>query len=710
MAQLLQSRVQKLVNIISSLLLFWVLSWVGYAQTTLIPGDIFITTINASNSTIELVPLIDLERETEFTIKVGSDSNLDVLITIKNEVRAGNSIFITGQSNEQIEIEGELNVAIESDQLTILQKDGEYNRLLFIASYGKEGESLGYSQIQEIPSIQIGLGLNHQYYLKNGASGTKTMISNMISDPANWKSSDKAFGQLRTSFRLLSAPVIVFDQNISTVMEGDSIPLNVAIYEHDGSRLTVDVILNEDFSTADTNDIHSFRSYTYNFTGLIGNAVYEVAVQQFDDSFFEDRETVFFELRNLSAGTFGDFVNHVSFIVDNEIPEVSIISANNGLNGSEDYLVIQNSERVYVNIENWSFKSGEDVFQLTNPIDLAPLETRLVLASELIKADAEGDEFFEVKEGEISLVDAYGNSVAALTVDIELEQQKDISDRQTERINLEFDITQSIVQSVNNEVVTTAEITDEEKNELVPGWYPVDETNQEEQSESIFWDEKLARFRPSTDVGPDSLLGISLLQYITESPLESEFVTNNTDSTAEIESNEIISEWTIFLSATDSDENGYINNQEGYNFIQYRGIDSISVSDIIYQVEEQIGEGFIYPIVFKPVGQSLKQITETEFLFNKDFFWIKADSLFERTEVLIRSINREIVQDYSSNDDEAVSNFSIVTTAEDGSSSINFNFYDSEFNVPVSVIEPILDLGHDLSNNQYPILGGSIES
>ena len=123
----------------------------------------------------------------------------------------------------------------------------------------------------------------------------------MIIDPDHWKISDKAFPKIGTSFRILEAPVVVFNQNISSIIEGDSIPLQVAIFEHDGSKLTVDITFNQSFSTADTNDMSNFDSYTVNFTGLI-DAVYEIDIPQMDDVFYEGRETVLFELQNLSAG------------------------------------------------------------------------------------------------------------------------------------------------------------------------------------------------------------------------------------------------------------------------------------------------------------------------------------------------------------------------------------------------------------------------
>ena len=71
------------------------------------------------------------------------------------------------------------------------------------------------------------------------------MIRRMIINPDHLKISDKVFPKIGTSFRILEAPVVVFNQNISSIIEGDSI-----LYKalgRDGSKINVDITFNQSF-------------------------------------------------------------------------------------------------------------------------------------------------------------------------------------------------------------------------------------------------------------------------------------------------------------------------------------------------------------------------------------------------------------------------------------------------------------------------------
>ena len=74
-------------------------------------------------------------------------------------------------------------------------------------------------------------------------------------------------------------------------------------------------------------------------------------------------------------------------------------------------------------------------------------------------------------------------------------------------------------------------------------------------------------------------------------------------------------EWSIVLSASDVDGNGVINGVEGYNFIQYNGLDSISVSTLKTLIEEQVGDNYIQQIFYKFEGSiGLKPILTNQYL------------------------------------------------------------------------------------------------
>jgi hypothetical protein len=662
-----------------------------------------IVSVNSSNSSIEVLPLIDLEKNTHFTIKIGVGEESEFDVTLNEFVSAGSSILITNDGANQYSTNGELDLDSVSDQATIVQKDEGVIRFLFNSSWGDKTFLTANYLVGAIPSIQLGEGANHQYYLKNGASGTTAMIRRMITDPANWSSSKNPFNQIQTSFRILAAPVIVFNQNLSTVMEGDSIPLNVAIYEHDGSRLTVDVVLNEAFSTADTNDINVIQTYTYNFTGLIGDAVYEIAIPQFDDSFFEDKETAFFELRNLTAGSFGDFVSHATFIVDNEIPDLTITSVFSGNEINKDFLEIRNNERVYVNIDNWKIKVGESLFELENQVDLAPFEQRRFTSEDLKAIGNESEDIFIISSGLIVLHDSYGNSVTDFEFIDQQIIESEIGSNQNNELSLDFNQSENLVQQINSETnntlekeVTIAPITE--------GWYPVNSTFIENSFE-IYWDEKLSRFRSVEGVQEDSLIGISRFAFNEPESVESEQYRLVGDSLNIEVIPELNADHSITLSATDFDENGIINDAEGYNFVQFKGADSISVSSFLYLVEEQIGKGLIHPVLHK-VDESLNLIPlrNSEVLFENDFILIKADSLFEVTQLELDPASI-ISYDASSIEDEPISNFHLKIVSESASNLLEFNFYEVEAELPNSIINPVLDLGFNIKSVDALIIG-----
>ena len=85
---MLQQRVRKSIKVLFYLILFSILSWNGHAQTMLIPGDILVVSINSSNSTIEILPLIDLEVDTKLKIK--SENEVDTALEfVTKELKSG---------------------------------------------------------------------------------------------------------------------------------------------------------------------------------------------------------------------------------------------------------------------------------------------------------------------------------------------------------------------------------------------------------------------------------------------------------------------------------------------------------------------------------------------------------------------------------------------------------------------------------------------
>ncbi|HAH50709.1 MAG TPA: hypothetical protein DCL80_05330, partial [Balneola sp.] len=231
----------------------------SYAQTLLLPGDVVFVSVNSSSNEFELVSLIELESGTEFSINNGVWNNSEQTFTdgdeinvfVQKKIEAGTPIKFNAEPNDQVLINGSINLSQEREHLFIYQKDKEQFRFLYALGWGdkdgKKDRSFFGSDLPEVLNenkntvLKLGSNNNYQYYIRNGASGTKKMLLTFISNAGFWRGNDEAgFPGFGTSFNLLAPPVILFDESLTAVKENrKQTSLNVAIYEHDGSKLTV---------------------------------------------------------------------------------------------------------------------------------------------------------------------------------------------------------------------------------------------------------------------------------------------------------------------------------------------------------------------------------------------------------------------------------------------------------------------------------------
>lgn len=352
------------------------------AQSVLLPGDVVIVSANADTQSIDFIPLIDIKKGTELYFSNGhwDDSTqtltgVELKVTFEEQIQAGTNIHVNGLLNESISVSGELSFEGGTHRLFAYQKESEQHRFIFALGWGKghiwsspehpdEGSDIPESlKEQENTYLLLSEASNHQYYIKNGASGTRNLLLKFVGDEANWRSSEETpFPVFGTSFNLLSPPVILFDQSLTTVQESDSFAvLNVAIYQHDGSRLSVDVAFDSLRSITSPSDFNGFDMATINFTGLIGDGVYEVKVPLNDDDIYEGRETGIFTLRNLSKGNFGDFLTNSLVVLDNEQPDVFI----SNIQTSEQeagYVELTNNEDGVVSLSGWSLSTNKQSY------------------------------------------------------------------------------------------------------------------------------------------------------------------------------------------------------------------------------------------------------------------------------------------------------------------------------------------------------------
>ncbi len=698
MGCMLQSRGLKLINIVSSLLLCWVLlGKSSYAQTTLLPGDLLIVTANVSVNEFELIPLIDIEEGTTIIMK-GASENIaiePVAITFNKPLNRGQRLIISNSESDLITMSGQINAAYEKGMITISQPDEGVKRLLFGFSWGYfyDNTSEIFSNELELPFLRFGEATNYQYHLKNGASGTARMLTQMVANPANWKAATKPFSSFQTSLRILSGPVIVFDQNVSTITESDSIRLNVAIYEHDGSKLTVDAKLHHEYSTADTNDVNYFKRYTFNFTGLIGDAVYEKIIPLTDDDIFEDQETAFFELENLSAGQFGDFISHAAFILDNEIPDVSV-AVDQNKKYKLPVLSITNNERVYLDVNDWSIELGDAILELSDLIEIAPFENQTVLLDDFLTAN-QAENFDNTSFDVIRILDRSGQIVKELS----LQEQKNfvqLDPTESTKSKITIDLGQvendpvSVVESTDLSSISTASIKDSvvvyEK-----GWKPWFGNNQTFSNQNVqFWDEKRQLFSELTAANKDSVSGLGLIYYFEQTQATIEAFEQFEDSSAQVETQSTISNWKLTLSATDANENEIIDGTEGYNLMQNLSGSPIRVSTLMAIVNQHVGENLIAPYVFSWDLDSDWVKTNQDLIEAGELFWIIADSVIENTEINISPAELTALIPDIETLEEPVSTLKMVLVGEKSSQTTEIRLFDGDFEIEEHVPHPAI--------------------
>ena len=203
------------------------------SQTLLLPGDGVFVSVNASNNTFEIVPLIDLTKGTEFEISNGiwdeskeefSENNKLQLIATER-IPAGTAIQIAKGKHASFSISGELILKSDQEQLFTYQTELGKTRFIYGITWGSKksvGDSVKLDSytpetLRSVPNsiVELSEAPNQQYFVRNGASGTPEMIRGFVSNPNNWRSSDTPFPTFGTSFKILKAPVVNFHSLLS---------------------------------------------------------------------------------------------------------------------------------------------------------------------------------------------------------------------------------------------------------------------------------------------------------------------------------------------------------------------------------------------------------------------------------------------------------------------------------------------------------------
>lgn len=665
------------------------------AQTVLIPGDVVFISASSIQNSFEFVPLIPLEKGTELRFGTGKWDNdsgklenpAELIFQFDSAVEAGT---VLRHSNENeipgVTVRGELDITDNGQILYIYQKEGELHRFLYGISWGdiekrKTDQTLIPVALEETENgfLELGTEKSYQYYIRNGASGTRDMLLDFISNPAFWRNQpSKDYYGMGTSFNLLKPPVILFDNSISTISENDKKAfLNVAIYEHDGSKLTVDVVYDSVYSSLDNSELSNFKNRTINFTGLIGDAVFAVEVPLENDNKYEGTETGIFELQNLSKGSFGDFVSHTMLVRDDEKPAVHLDMV---YTENDQFLVIHNLENTGINLSNWVLKKGKSEYEIINDTYLEAASSISIFESESslfalekgnkINLNASNDGFF-TKSGQIELIDRNGSSVKKLRI----KQIKKIdSDSRALNTSNITEVTFPI-----NEAGNISEQALEKAKTGIPGWKSLklsDVPEDIKEEVSFFtWDNERKIF-VTDEVNIQT--NLTEPQY-TIGYFNSEQALRFTESselrTKLLEEND---ELLLNLSAIDINANSILDETEGLNFGFNSTSKIISVDWLKSQINEQTESiGYFDVHVWDLEKNEFQLLRGNEIINRGEWFAVDAKEFLTETQVTLNTSQQPEVQE-EINEIEPAGNFTLQLSERGINKDIQFSFYDIE--------------------------------
>ncbi|MBO6620600.1 MAG: T9SS type A sorting domain-containing protein [Balneola sp.] len=625
----------------------------SYAQSLLLPGDIVFVSINATSDEFELVPLIDLKAGTKFSINNGEWDNTDLTFRNGSEVNfvvnklieAGTPLKFGASESEYFSRSGQVSLSPEKEQLFIYQKDEDQLRFLYALGWGerdgKRDRSFFGSEIPEVLKementvLRLGTNNNYQYYIRNGASGTQKMLLSFISDGRLWRGNDEVgFPDFGTSFNLLKPPVILFDESLSTVKENkDQASLNVAIYEHDGSKLTVEVVFDSVYSSLSRNEANGFRSQKINFTGLIGDAVYEIEIPITNDDEYEGMESAIFSLQNLSNGRLGDFISHTVLVSDDDLPEIKLEI---GSELDRNILMIHNLESKEIDLRNWELLKGNTKINF-------PRNTFLRVGESIVIAEGGDDDEPEVLSKTYFLVDEEQSEIFKSSGTIQLKNNEGFKVSEIAISNKEENKPQSLITASRtnttsenrNTVSQSAKLNNSVSEMLTPGWKSIQASEVSSSTISsanlFYWDTQegsFEKFEGNTAEVEDYLI---LVGYFDETAVS---------GLAEIKTGKAVSESNKLLEftveATDIDKNGMLQSVEGLNLIKNTSDGAFAVNQLISGLKEQLDyEEKISVYKSTTNFSAISKVGDDGFIFTDEIFWLKFNSEIGRTKISI---------------------------------------------------------------------------
>ncbi len=376
-----------------------------FGQTSLLAGDMAIVLIQSdAPDAFEWMSFVDLEANTVIKFSenaIQSDGRLKsnegtITFTASSAISKGVvQRWYSGTTDDQYSTSGSVAFSASGDQVIAYQESGENKTFLYYAGFAKattvitsEDPSTNTSYVPSGLStgaytvIDMGSTDNYYYKTSNGASGTASELLASIGATSNWTASSDAISSGATvQVSDFSVTVASSNTSIQFTSSSDSAvestgtyDLTVSITNEDASNATtVDVALTDGSATNGT-DFSTYSNETLTFSA--GNSTSQtVTLTIMDDTVVEGKETVIFQLQNVSGGNSAEIGSTSQFtltIRDNELIINEIHADPDATNGDsngdgtvsstqDEFVELVNNSGGAMDISDWTISDAVGV-------------------------------------------------------------------------------------------------------------------------------------------------------------------------------------------------------------------------------------------------------------------------------------------------------------------------------------------------------------
>ncbi len=376
-----------------------------FGQTSLSAGDMAIVLVQSdAPDAFEWMSFVDLEANTVIKFSenaIQSDGRLKsnegtITFTASSAISKGVvQRWYSGTTDDQYSTSGSVAFSASGDQVIAYQESGENKTFLYYAGFAKattvitsEDPSTNTSYVPSGLStgaytvIDMGSTDNYYYNTSNGASGTASELLASIGATSNWTASSDAISSGATvQVSDFSVTVASSNTSIQFTSSSDSAvestgtyDLTVSITNEDASNATtVDVALTDGSATNGT-DFSTYSNETLTFSA--GNSTSQtVTLTIMDDTVVEGKETVIFQLQNVSGGNSAEIGSTSQFtltIRDNELIINEIHADPDATNGDsngdgtvsstqDEFVELVNNSGGAMDISDWTISDAVGV-------------------------------------------------------------------------------------------------------------------------------------------------------------------------------------------------------------------------------------------------------------------------------------------------------------------------------------------------------------